>query len=687
MSSDKITTNLELSNITKTPVRKSPNSPTGTYFNETFEPEVPVSREVAKPEQKSEKISPPSVVVEKDFDSEGKYLGKAKSIGQNIFRFFNNSRIPDDKSVEQVKNIISRSAKTENIKRASNWLQKNSNRIGKSPILNKLKKGVLSSLKSLQHDKKHDDIEYHKLKIKEIELSKQRKGESKQQFKDRKKSQIESHGNHIDKLKKEVRKEHEELRESEEKHHHEHHDEVKERKDEDHKSNSYLERVTSKLDGQNVDVLIYYCFLCVAIFTITLIIAYGNKEFIDENEKLIKQTRGFFITGIAAIAIFLAILGASIGKDKDILQKLGSIGLLLGVFFTGGFFTYLVLQDDLNVTGDEKLMANIGVAIYVIFFLLATAYVLFAKRSGKLSRIIRICYCLFIVGAFFAVGAATTSFVVRAKLPKNSNEEILFPLSSILFGFGIFGTILVFISFFKSINKALGSGLGKAFNGFEKPLIKIIIFLTFVATIYLTIMLYAFLNSYSLSDYRIDNKMKLKDHEKRNKKKFRDTFVRDTCYAGFSLLIYFILSLAMSFGGTIKERFFSVFLVSFIMYLGCYLTYLRFTGKVEELDSTEKTILTTTLVVFILLFLGSIYYVLFHTRKGKNVLFDDILRFISNIGAIVLFLWEFAMVIAIMIIFAPSSGGDHMHQAGWTAVGISSAVLAISVILTIIEFG
>jgi hypothetical protein len=45
------------------------------------------------------------------------------------------------------------------------------------------------------------------------------------------------------------------------------------------------------------------------------------------------------------------------------------------------------------------------------------------------------------------------------------------------------------------------------------------------------------------------------------------------------------------------------------------------------------------------------------------------------------------MVIAIMIIFAPSSGGDHMHQAGWTAVGISSAVLAISVILTIIEFG
>ena len=413
--------------------------------------------------------------------------------------------------------------------------------------------------------------------------------------------------------------------------------------------------------------------------------AYGNKEFVKDNENLIKQTRGFFITGIAAIAIFLAILGASIGKDKDILQKLGSIGLLLGVFFTGGFFTYLVLQDDLKVTGEEKLMANIGVAIYVIFFLLATAYVLFAKRSGKLSRIIRICYCLFIVGAFFAVGAATTSFVVRAKLPKNSNEEILFPLSSILFGFGIFGTILVFISFFKSVNKALGSGLGKAFNSFEKPLIKVVIFLTFIATIYLTIMLYVLLNSYSLSDHRINDKMNLKEHERREKKKFRDTFIKYTSYAGVSLLVYFVLSLAMSFGGTIKERFFSVFLVSFIMYLGSYLAYLQFTDKIDGLDKTEKTILNTTLIVFILLFLGSIYYVLFHTRKGNNVLFDDILRFISNIGAIVLFLWEFAMVIAIMIIFSPSSS-DHMHQAGWTAVGISSAVLAISVILTIIQY-
>ena len=115
------------------------------------------------------------------------------------------------------------------------------------------------------------------------------------------------------------------------------------------------------------------------------------------------------------------------------------------------------------------------------------------------------------------------------------------------------------------------------------------------------------------------------------------------------------------------------------MYLGSYLAYLQFKGKIDDLDKTEKTILTTTLVIFALLFLGSIYYVLFHTRKGENVILDDILRLVSNIGAIILFLWEFAMIIAVMIIFSPSSKVDHMHQAGWTAVGISSAILLISI--------
>ena len=629
-----------------------------------------------------------------EIDPTGKYIGKPKGLLERISRSSKKSSAIRKDGSAVVENNIERGKINRDIQKHQKWeetyggLEDNFS----GPNLekyNNTKNNIRDSLNDLRHRKKHADIEYHKLAIKKEELSRKPPEKSDEEFERDREEKIESHDREIEKLRREVREEHDKLREEEhrhhhhkdKKHHHHHHDievEVDGKKDEDHGSNRYLDKVTNILDNQDLDILIYYGFLSLTIFTITLIYAFTDKDFKDDNEKLLKEIKAFFITGLVSIAIFLGILGVSFGSDKDFKQKIASFGMLLGTFFTGSYFTFLILGKKYNDLNKAQIsIGNLLVGLFITFYLISAAYVLFAKRTKESSKIIRIIYSIAVTVAFFVIGGALANFRAKANFKDSSGLKFFLDLCLALFIIGIIGLIFTLISFSKSANEALAKGFNSLFKSLEPTNVKIVIYITFVCSIYLTAMLYALSKSFSLSDDRIEGDKDLKKNSKKLKN-FRDVWVKNTYIAGIALISYFVLSLAMSFGGTLKERLFAIFLTAYIISTGLYMIYLEYEQKFKDLKGTERTIFTVILVLFVLMFLGSLYYVLFHNSKGNNVLFDDILRLVSNFGAIVYFLFSFAIIIATMILFKPSSGHDHMHQKGWAAIGISSGVIVIS---------
>ena len=71
----------------------------------------------------------------------------------------------------------------------------------------------------------------------------------------------------------------------------------------------------------NIAFFIYFAFVCILIFTFTLITVYNNKKISGDNPAIMKNIQGFYIFGIIILSIFLIALSWSFGEDKKIAQK------------------------------------------------------------------------------------------------------------------------------------------------------------------------------------------------------------------------------------------------------------------------------------------------------------------------------------------------------------------------------
>ena len=133
-------------------------------------------------------------------------------------------------------------------------------------------------------------------------------------------------------------------------------------------------------------------------------------------------------------------------------------------------------------------------------------------------------------------------------------------------------------------------------------------------------------------------------------------------YAGFGILALFLLILAMSFGGDAQQILVSLFLVSYIFFVGSFLTYLETENKIH-VSEDEQGMVTGTIVVFCILIVVALLYVLFVNKRTKQVLILDVLQLGTIIGSIVLFEVMFGVCTGVAF-------QDYMSKEGSTTEGV-----------------
>ena len=102
--------------------------------------------------------------------------------------------------------------------------------------------------------------------------------------------------------------------------------------------------------------------------------------------------------------------------------------------------------------------------------------------------------------------------------------------------------------------------------------------------------------------------------------------MKNLSYAGFGIVFLFILILSLSFGGDAEKTLVALFLVTYVFFVGTFLTYLDAENKID-VSGDEQGMVTGTVVVFCILILLCVGYALFvdkgpgnrlRSRKDKN---------------------------------------------------------------------
>ena len=174
-----------------------------------------------------------------------------------------------------------------------------------------------------------------------------------------------------------------------------------------------------------------------------------------------------------------------------------------------------------------------------------------------------------------------------------------------------------------AVSKAIGKGFDALFSAFEKLNMKFWIYFAF-----LSIMFYTGVIFY----VRFDDNIRITDSN-------IDTLTYYCIYLAVGILGSFLISLALSFGGTAQEQIFAIFLILFVTFIGTLLLFLagsenKYLNPPNGLQGAKQTNLVACCVIFSLLFLGAIAYVLFRKRKGKNVFLADIYRLAITLAVI-----------------------------------------------------
>ena len=553
-----------------------------------------------------------------------------------------------------------------------------------SKDLSEVKKEIKKKRDEGASDEEIGKLEREK-KEKEEEIKKHKDGykEKKKELKSSLSEKIERAKEKIKELRKkekegDVSKEEKEKdkKEAEELHHHVNHLEGEERdlkethpKDslDEHDNESFSERLRRINESDEMSVFIFFCAVSVFVFIITAFFAYDSSTFSSSNNTSIPEYALW--AGGAYFLIFVALLAIGFGKDKKTLEKIAGGVLIAGSIFMGTFFTYLKTNGDFkNLTGPESLSTSIAVAVTYIFIFFAIYYDLFEKSRSKLSSDLRIGYNIFSVVLFLVLGGMMTYLTFGSEYSSDPNLKFLLPLSSGLFFLGLIGVIFAIASTSKSFDSILDEPLKLALDIIDRTNFKIIIMACFIASIYMTYILYY---SYTSKDVSGSN---LKGGDKIS---FRDNWIENSFYSGVILISFFLLMLGLTFGGNMKEKAFATLMVLFIVFVGSMLLWLDGEDKIDATGDT-RTVLTASEIIFVILVVLMIYYILFAASTTGDKIISSLGKLIVQVGSIVFFVFAYAMLLAIIFWYWPGRIWDEPAEL-WVAFGISTAVLLGSI--------
>ena len=436
----------------------------------------------------------------------------------------------------------------------------------------------------------------------------------------------------------------------------------------------FLQKLKMDLSSPEMSFFVYFCFISITIFTITLFSAYNSKEIYDANTDLMKQTQAFYIFGLVVLILFLISLSLSFGHDKDLKQKLASFILINGTIYLGAFYTYLESNGNLEgLSKYEKLTSQLVVAGFIVFLLGSAAYILSEKRKGTVGRIFGIIYLLTCLVGFFVLGSVVTSFNARLTIPKGNKETLLIPLCTAFFVIGIALFTSAVIDSIPSVNEGISNSLNKIINVLEPTRVKLLIVAGLVMSIYYTYTFYKIYNSkYISGDPSDPSKFPDKKNTGINK------LLEPTYTIGLGLIAAIIFSLSLSFGGTLKEKAAAVFLISFVIFCGSYISYLQGEGKIENTSKMENSMVIGSIVVFMILLVACIFYVLFDKHSGNGVLIQDSLKIVSSFGSLIFFFYVFGIGTAVVFQeFLGENSGTEEGSLLWAAFGISLAIILV----------
>tara|TARA_R110000822_G_scaffold19989_2_gene64638 strand:- start:734 stop:2659 length:1926 start_codon:yes stop_codon:yes gene_type:complete len=426
----------------------------------------------------------------------------------------------------------------------------------------------------------------------------------------------------------EIKENEEELKKINEHIHHFEKEETKIKKEhpkDKYEKKSKWERFRSITNSEYVSLFVFYCAVSLFVFSATAIIALTSTEYQAENKNKDGYNKFIGIGSVVYFSIFVLLLALSFGKEKDIAEKISSFVLLTGAIFVGLFFTYMEINKNfVNLTKTEKTNTTLAILVTFGFILYAIYFDLFERRNGNLENDIRLGYVALSVVLFFIIGGMTTTLAFTSKYKDDKVLEFLFHLSAGLFVIGCLLAFAGFLSYFKSVDDALSGPLDLVLNFIDMTKFKIYILVGLIISIYNT---YAMYESYStLTDEKLKNSSK-KIH-------YRDNIVEHSFYAGIALIFFFLMTLAFCFGGSLKERLFSVFLIFFIVYVGGMILWFDGENRINA-KGTEEVVLRVTEVIVGIILLTAIWYVLFKAKTSKDETLTALSRIIISISAII----------------------------------------------------
>ena len=440
---------------------------------------------------------------------------------------------------------------------------------------------------------------------------------------------------------------------------------------------SFLRNIRADLSSPEVAFFTFFCFVSIAIFTITLFSVYNSKTINTEaNKDILKQTEGYYIFGIVVLVLFLIFLSLSFGNDEDFKQKIASFVLINGSIFLGAFFTYLDLNKEIKESSSyENLVSKLLIGLFITFLLASVVYILSEQRTGEIGRLIAIIYLLTCIVGFFVLGGATLSFNGRIKIPEGNDMSLLFQLCNIFFTVGILLFISVVIDSIPSINQAVSKAFNRVINTFEPTRIKALIVASVVMMIYYT---YTFYKVYNSKYVTGDGTSKFPNVKNKGVNPLINTF----SYVGLGAVGAILFSLSLTFGGTIKEKAMAIFLIIFMVSCGSYITYLEGESKIETINNEINTMVIASIAVFMVLLVTSVFYAVFGKRSGTGVFIQDILKVATNFGSLILFFIMFGLCTALSFerFTKTDVSGTPEGVSVWTGFGIGLAIIIIFII-------
>ena len=427
-------------------------------------------------------------------------------------------------------------------------------------------------------------------------------------------------------------------------------------KEENGAKSTFFQQIKLDLSSTRSSIFIYYCLVSVIVFTITLFLSYNNKKINEENKKIINETKDYYISGMSILGLVLFSMCFSFGEDKDIFQKLASLILLGGGLFLGGVFIYLFSGDDFeNLTPSEILISCMAIVTYIAFILSYIAFILFEEVNGEIGEYIRLMYSIVLFISFIIIGFSVVRFNQELKIPKGERESFLVPLCTGFYAGGLAMLFLGIMSAFPAINNAITGALDIVTGLIEIMQVKLLIIGSLIMCGY-----------YSFVFYKAHSTFNSKE---KHKHKGTIELIKTSYEYGFILSISFLISMALGFGGSMKEKFIAAFLTFFVVFVGGYLTYLNAEGKIEA----DSELISATIGIFLTLLAVCVIYTAFHKRDGNESFFEDLLRIVSSIGSIGMFGYMF--VVNILAVDKKLFGDE--KNLLLTGLGISSGIIVL----------